>query len=69
MVEIISSNSQGFHKNILFNILTELSYVDITDFQKRKGVFTHNSYRFDKSDVSPQPKLIKMAESMIEYTK
>lgn len=28
------------------------------------GVFTHNSVRFDKVDVSPQPKLIKMLESL-----
>lgn len=28
------------------------------------GVFTHNSYRKDKTDVSPQPKLIKMLKSL-----
>ena len=28
------------------------------------GVFTHNSYRKDKSDVSPQPKLIAMLKSL-----
>jgi hypothetical protein len=28
------------------------------------GVFTHNSVRFDKVDVSPQPKLIKMLKSL-----
>ena len=38
MLEIISSNSKGFHKNILFNLLTELGYVDIVDFQKRNGL-------------------------------
>lgn len=28
------------------------------------GVYTHNSYRKDKSDVSPQPKLIAMLKSL-----
>jgi hypothetical protein len=28
------------------------------------GVFTHNSYRKDKSDVSPQPKLIAMLKTL-----
>lgn len=28
------------------------------------GVFTHNSYRKDKSDISPQPKLIAMLKSL-----
>ena len=28
------------------------------------GVFTHNSYRKDKTDVSPQPKLINMLKSL-----
>lgn len=29
-----------------------------------KGVFTHNSVRYDKVDVSPQPKLIEMLMSL-----
>lgn len=28
------------------------------------GVYTHNSYRKDKTDVSPQPKLIEMLKSL-----
>ena len=28
------------------------------------GVYTHNSYRRDKSDISPQPKIIAMLESL-----
>lgn len=28
------------------------------------GVYTHNSYRRDKTDVSPQPKLIEMLKSL-----
>ncbi|MFN9953859.1 MAG: peptidase C14 caspase catalytic subunit P20, partial [bacterium] len=28
------------------------------------GVFTHNSYRKDKTDVSPQPKLIAMLKAL-----
>lgn len=30
----------------------------------KPGVYTHNSYRRDKSDVSPQPKLISMLKSL-----
>jgi hypothetical protein len=42
---------------------------DIWDLSVRalkgeNGVFTHNSYRKDKSDVSPQPKLIAMLKSL-----
>ena len=59
---------------IRFQIPVNYSYDDFFKVSKKalsgeKGVFTHNSYRFDKTDVSPQPKLIKMAESMIEYAK
>jgi hypothetical protein len=28
------------------------------------GVYTHNSYRRDKTDISPQPKMIAMLESL-----
>jgi len=42
---------------------------DIWDVSARalkgtNGVFTHNSYRKDKSDVSPQPKLIEMLKTL-----
>lgn len=42
---------------------------DIWDVTKRAlkgdaGVFTHNSVRYDKVDVSPQPKLIEMLKSL-----
>ena len=33
------------------------------------GIYTHNSYISWKTDVSPQPKLIKMAESLADYEK
>jgi hypothetical protein len=29
-----------------------------------EGVYTHNSYRKDKSDISPQPKMIEMLKSL-----
>ena len=35
----------------------------------KKGIYTHNSYRSDKTDVSPQPHLIEMAKSLGEYMK
>lgn len=37
--------------------------------QGKAGIFTHNSFIGWKTDVSPQPKLIEMAKSLIEYTK
>jgi hypothetical protein len=42
---------------------------DIWDVNKRAlngdaGVFTHNSVRYDKVDVSPQPKLIQMLKTL-----
>ena len=57
-----------------FQIPVDYSYDEYFKVSKKalsgeKGVFTHNSYRSDKTDVSPQPKLIKMAESMIDYAK
>lgn len=33
----------------------------------KKGLYTHNSYRIDKADVSPQPNLITMAKSLCYY--
>lgn len=33
----------------------------------KRGLYTHNSYRADKSDVAPQPKLISMAKSLRDY--
>jgi len=33
------------------------------------GIYTHNSYLSWKTDVSPQPKLIKMVESLADYEK
>ncbi|HAI75761.1 MAG TPA: hypothetical protein DCM08_05890 [Microscillaceae bacterium] len=33
------------------------------------GIYTHNSYLAWKTDVSPQPKLIEMAKSLVEYEK
>ena len=59
---------------IRFQIPVNFSYDDCFAVSKKAlsgelGIFTHNSYRADKSDVSPQPKLIEMAKSLIDYTK
>jgi hypothetical protein len=35
----------------------------------KKGLYTHNSYRVDKTDVSPQPHLIEMAKTLGDYMK
>lgn len=44
-------------------------YTDIFDVTPRalkgeSGIFTHNSVRTDKNDISPQPKMISMLESL-----
>jgi hypothetical protein len=48
-----------------------LDYIDenMWDLSKdalsgKPGVYTHNSYRKDKSDISPQPNMIKMLSSL-----
>jgi hypothetical protein len=38
--------------------------VSVRALKGENGVFTHNSYRKDKSDVSPQPKLIAMLKAL-----
>lgn len=35
----------------------------------KAGLYTHNSYRYDKIDVAPQPHLIKMAKELKYYMK
>jgi|GEM_PF-2189268 len=30
----------------------------------KAGIYTHNSYRYDKSDISPQPKMIQMLKNL-----
>lgn len=57
-----------------FEIPVDYNYDDFFSVSKKalsgeRGVFTHNSYRSDKSDVSPQPKLIDMAKTLVDYTK
>ena len=38
--------------------------ITVRALKGENGVFTHNSYRKDKSDVSPQPKLIAMLKAL-----
>ena len=57
---------------VRFDIPLHYSHADMWEVSKKalsgeKGLFTHNSYRFDKCDVSPQPKLIEMAKSLESY--
>ena len=59
---------------IRFDIPLYYSDSDMWEVSKKalsgeKGLFTHNSFRFDKCDVSPQPKLIQMAKSLENYMK
>ena len=53
----------------LYNIPLAYNEKDMWDVSKNAlsavpGVYTHNSYRRDKTDVSPQPKLIEMLKSL-----
>jgi hypothetical protein len=57
-----------------FQIPVTYSYDDMFAVSKKalsgqKGLFSHNSYRWDKTDVSPQPKLIEMAKGLELYMK
>lgn len=59
---------------VRFEIPVDFSYDDCFAVSKKAlsgvpGLYTHNSYIQYKSDVSPQPKLIEMAKSLIDYTK
>lgn len=38
--------------------------VSMNALSAKPGVYTHNSYRRDKTDISPQPKMIAMLESL-----
>lgn len=57
-----------------FDIPLDYSYEQFFTVNKKalsgeKGIYTHNSYRVDKNDVSPQPKLIEMAKTLQDYSK
>ena len=59
---------------IRFNIPLFYSYEDMFKVSKKAlsgqpGLFTHNSYRFDKTDVSPQDSVIKAAKELELYMK
>jgi hypothetical protein len=58
---------------IRFQIPIDFSYDDMFSVSKKalsgeKGLFSHNSYRSDKNDVAPQPKLVQMAKGLIDYS-
>jgi hypothetical protein len=55
-----------------FNIPLDYSEDDMWQVSKKAlsgqpGLYTHNSYRWDKNDVSPQPALIEMAKTLKSY--
>ena len=59
---------------IRFRIPVEYNPTDMWTLSKRalkgeKGLYTHNSYRKDKTDISPQAHLIKMAEDLYLFSK
>jgi hypothetical protein len=54
----------------IHNIDIEYNETDMWSVSKSalsgvQGVYTHNSYRKDKTDVSPQPKLIAMLKTLV----
>ena len=58
------------HWNNTYGIPLEYKPSDMWDVSANAlkgvpGVYTHNSYRRDKTDISPQPKMIAMLESLI----
>lgn len=55
--------------NKIYNIPLDYIEADMWTVSKNAlsgvaGVYTHNSYRKDKSDISPQPKMIEMLKSL-----
>lgn len=44
--------------------LADMWNVSVNALKGVPGVYTHNSYRKDKSDISPQPKMIAMLKSL-----
>lgn len=55
--------------NKVYNIPLDYIEKNMWDLSKdalsgKPGVYTHNSYRKDKSDISPQPKIIKMLSEL-----
>lgn len=57
---------------IRFDIPINYNHEDMWEVNKKalsgvSGIYTHNSYRVDKTDVSPQKNLIKMAKSLDKY--
>ena len=53
----------------IYNIPITYNEKEMWDISKKglsgiPGVYTHNSYRKDKSDISPQPKMIAMLKSL-----
>lgn len=70
--EIESLKKWTILQAIRFDIPLTYSHDDMWKVSKKamngeKGLFTHNSYREDKTDVSPQPLLIEMAKSLELY--
>ena len=57
---------------VKFNIPVNYNEQDMWSVSRRAlsgepGLYTHNSYREDKTDVSPQPHLIEMARTLGDY--
>jgi hypothetical protein len=57
-----------------FIIPIEYNYDDLFSVSKKAlsgipGLYTHNSYRIDKNDISPQPEIIEMLKLLPEYLK
>lgn len=53
----------------LYKIPKEVIYADLFDVSEKAlkgqpGIFTHNSYRRDKTDIYPHPKLIQMLNNL-----
>jgi hypothetical protein len=72
--EIETTKNWILLNSIRFDIPIDYSYDDMFSVSKKAlsgeaGIFTHNSYRLDKSDISPQPKMLDMLKNLIHYTK
>lgn len=55
--------------NEIYGIPLDYNETDLWDVSENAlkgvaGIYTHNSYRYDKCDISPQPKMIEMLKNL-----
>lgn len=60
--ELLQLWNQRFNIPLTYN--PDIFDISVRALKGEKGVYTHNSVRTDKNDISPQPKMIAMLQSL-----